>query len=104
MKNLAVVAASLALRAVSCGWAAAQSCNDPRPDGDHASPPMARHPNLSKGHGIGHDDWARGAPVDYRARHLRQPPCGYEWCEIDGRSILAAVAAGAIASVVLDAR
>jgi hypothetical protein len=29
-----------------------------------------------------------GAPVDYRARHLPQPPRRYEWHEIDGRSIL----------------
>jgi hypothetical protein len=29
-----------------------------------------------------------GAPVDYRARHLPQPPRSYEWHEIDGRSTL----------------
>jgi hypothetical protein len=29
-----------------------------------------------------------GAPVDYRARRLPQPPRRYEWHEIDGRSIL----------------
>jgi Ni/Co efflux regulator RcnB len=104
VKNLDLVAASLAFLAVSCGWAAAQSPNDQRPDGEDAPPPLASHADWSKGQRIGHDDWARGAPVDYQARHLRQPARGNEWREIDGRPILAAVATGAIADVVLDAR
>jgi Ni/Co efflux regulator RcnB len=95
MKNLPLVAASLSLLALSCGYAAAQPRND--------VPPMANH-NWSKGERIGHDDWARSAPVDFRARHLRQPPHGYEWRDIDGRTILAAAASGAIADVVLNAR
>jgi Ni/Co efflux regulator RcnB len=53
---------------------------------------------------IGHDDWARGTPVDYHARHLREPPRGYEWRNVDGRAILAAVATGVIADVVVNAR
>ena len=46
------------------------------------------------------EDWRRGEHVDYRERHLRRPPRGYEWREVDGNYVLAAVATGVIASVV----
>jgi Ni/Co efflux regulator RcnB len=104
MKKLDLVAASLSFLAVSCAGAMAQPHDDARPDGGHTPPPMAGHANWTKGQRIGHDDWARGTPVDYHARHLRQPPRGYEWRDVDGRSILAAVASGVIADVVVNAR
>ena len=47
-------------------------------------------------------DWARGNRIDYRARHLRRPPRGYEWREVDGNFILAAVATGVIASIIIN--
>jgi Ni/Co efflux regulator RcnB len=62
------------------------------------------HPDWRKGGRIAPNDWARGAPVDFRARHLRQPPQGYEWREVDGSFILAAVATGVISDVVLNPR
>jgi Ni/Co efflux regulator RcnB len=104
MKNLDLIAASLSILAVSCAGAMAQPHDDRRLDGGHAPPPVAAHSNWSKGQRIGHDDWARATPVDYHARHLRQPPRGYEWRDIDGRSILAAAATGVIADVVVNAR
>jgi Ni/Co efflux regulator RcnB len=109
MKNLFLIAASLTFLAVSCGYAAAQPHDDRQFNGGHPSPsPMAdqgnNHPEWRKGQQIGHEDWARGAPVDYRARHLRNPPRGYEWREVDGRFILAAVATGVISDVILNAR
>jgi Ni/Co efflux regulator RcnB len=40
--------------------------------------------------------------VDYRAHHLKRPPRGYHWVQDDrGDLILAAVATGLIASVIL---
>ena len=63
-------------------------------------------------HFIRHDDWRRGRrlPPDYweharrvddwRDHHLRRPPRGYEWREVDGNYVLAAVATGLIASVI----
>jgi Ni/Co efflux regulator RcnB len=56
--------------------------------------------------------WARGdhlgyyntryVVVDYRERHLKRPPHGYHWVQDDrGDLILAAVAGGLIASVIL---
>jgi Ni/Co efflux regulator RcnB len=48
-----------------------------------------------------HEDWDRGERVDYRQYHLRRPPNGYEWRMVDGNYVLAAVATGVIASVVI---
>jgi Ni/Co efflux regulator RcnB len=50
---------------------------------------------------MNHDDWNRGERVDYRHYHLNAPPRGYEWREVDGNYVLAAVATGLIASVVV---
>lgn len=47
------------------------------------------------------EDWNRGERVDYRTYHLRRPPSGYEWRLVDGNYVLAAVATGVIASVVV---
>jgi Ni/Co efflux regulator RcnB len=38
---------------------------------------------------------------DWRARHLRQPPRGYHWVRADDRYVLAAVAGGLIAEIIL---
>ena len=72
---------------------------------DHRPPPMAMrgpaHPDWRAGGRIAHDDWGRGVHVDYRAHHLRRPPRGYEWREVDGNYVLAAAATGLIASIIL---
>ncbi len=47
-------------------------------------------------------DWDRGQRVDYRRHHLRRPPYGYEWRETNGNYVLAAVASGLIASIILN--
>ncbi len=52
---------------------------------------------------ISRADWGRGRVIDYRVNHLRAPPPGYEWREIDGRYVLAAVATGLIADIILNA-
>jgi Ni/Co efflux regulator RcnB len=59
------------------------------------------HKEWHKGARINHDDWNRGEAVDWHSRHLRQPPRGYEWREVDGNYVLAAVATGVIASVII---
>ncbi len=49
------------------------------------------------------NDWGRGEHIDYRTYHLRTPPRGYEWREVDGNYVMAAVATGLIASVIAAA-
>ncbi|HEX4199113.1 MAG TPA: RcnB family protein [Caulobacteraceae bacterium] len=55
----------------------------------------------SKGERMGPNDWQHATPVDYRAHHLRPPPRGYEWRQSNGQYVLAAIASGAIASIIL---
>jgi hypothetical protein len=57
-----------------------------------------------KGGRMDHDAWNRGARVDWHAHHLRAPPRGYEWREVDGRYVLAAITTGVIADIILNAR
>src|SRR5579862_783501 len=58
------------------------------------------HDEWRKGAKIRDEDWKRGEHVEYREHHLRAPPHGYEWRQVDGNYVLAAVATGVIASVV----
>jgi Ni/Co efflux regulator RcnB len=60
-----------------------------------------RHDEWRKGGHISHDDWNRGERIDYRHYHLRQPPRGYEWRQVDGNYVLAAAATGIIASAIV---
>ena len=61
------------------------------------------HDEWKKGYHMRHEDWDRGERVDYRTYRLRRPPRGYEWRMVDGNYVLAAVATGVIASVVIAA-
>jgi Ni/Co efflux regulator RcnB len=60
-----------------------------------------RHHDWRKGGRIDRGDWNRGHRVDYRRHHLRTPPRGYEWREVDGNYVLAAAATGLIAAILL---
>jgi Ni/Co efflux regulator RcnB len=62
-----------------------------------------RHEEWRKGYHMRHEDWDRGERIDYRHYHLRRPPSGYEWREVDGNYVLAAVATGIVASVIAAA-
>jgi len=56
-----------------------------------------------RGERMGWNDWSRGERVDWRARRLRAPPRGYEWRRVGDQYVLAAVATGVIASIILNA-
>ena len=60
-----------------------------------------QHKEWKHGYHMNHDDWDRGQTVDYRTYHLQQPRSGYEWRQVDGNYVMAAVATGVIASVVV---
>lgn len=60
-----------------------------------------RHDDWRRGRRIPPSDWNRGAQLDWRAHHLRTPPRGYEWREVDGNYVLAAAATGIIASLII---
>jgi Ni/Co efflux regulator RcnB len=88
-KALALLTLAMTL---ACGLAFAQ---------DHHGDHYVRHDEWKKGAHISHDDWNRGARVDYRHYHLQAPPRGYEWREVDGNYVLAAIATGVIASAIV---
>ena len=54
------------------------------------------------GEHMGYHDWRSAQRVDYREHHLRQPPYGYEWREYNGQYVLAAIATGVIASIIMS--
>jgi Nickel/cobalt transporter regulator len=76
--------------------------------GAHCGPGIAQPSyqivhSYNRGESIDRNDWSNAQPVDYRAQHLRAPPRGYEWREVNGQYVLAALATGVILSVILNA-
>ena len=72
-------------------------------DDHHDNHQYVKHEEWKKGYHMRQEDWGRGEKVDYRTYHLRRPPSGYEWRLVDGNYVLAAVATGIVASVVVAA-
>jgi len=105
---LAAISAS-ALIAGAAGSASAQTDNH---HDDHGGG-QQQHAGWGQDHGsdghhwnqgerMGYNDWNNAPRVDYRQHHLNAPPNGYEWRESNGQYVLAAVATGLIASIVLS--
>ena len=84
-------AASLVALTLTGGIAVAQDHHDDRDHHDqYHHDQYVRHNDWKRGHHIRHEDWDRGRRMDdWRARHLRRPPAGYEWRELDGQYVLA---------------
>ncbi|HXQ12475.1 MAG TPA: RcnB family protein [Caulobacteraceae bacterium] len=106
MRKLFLVASTAALVASAAGAVNAQ------PGYYSQQPSNYQHNGWSQDQGaqhrwnegdrMGYNDWSRAQPVDYRAHHLRRPPHGYAWRESNGQFILAAIATGVVASIILD--
>ena len=119
MKRIVCVTAAAALMLGAAGAAAAQSnYNDRDHRGDYSHPQRGdnrsgydnrdnhggyvHHSEWRRGHRMSQNDWRRGQRVDYRSHHLRAPPRGYEWREVDGNYVMAAIATGLIASIIAN--
>ncbi len=90
---------SLILLGVGCTPLMALAQHDDYHDAHHQQ--YVRHEDWKKGYHMRSEDWNRGQRVDdYRTYHLSAPPRGYEWREVDGNYVMAAVATGIVASVV----
>ena len=48
-----------------------------------------QHNEWKAGSKVQQEDWNRGDKVDYRQNHLRRPPAGHEWRQIDGNYVMA---------------
>ena len=97
MKKIYRVVAFTALAVSLAG--PASFAQDHHDDAHHDA--YVHHPEWKKGYHMAPNDWSRAHPVDYRQYHLHAPPRGYEWRSVDGNYVLAAVATGVIASVVV---
>ena len=108
MKKFLTTAAALLMLAAPVSEAMAQGYN--HHDDRRGGPSMMMrghndHGNRwRKGGRIERNDWNRGHRVDYRRYKLQRPPRGYEWRRVDNNYVLAAVATGLIASVILANR
>jgi Ni/Co efflux regulator RcnB len=80
---------------------AAFAQDDRHDDAHHQT--YVKHDEWKKGYHMKDEDWKRGEVVDYNTYHLKPPPRGYEWREVDGNYVLAAVATGVIASAIVAA-
>ena len=101
----AAFAATIALTSVSAAFAQPGRQDDHRDNNrghDQGHGGYVRHNDWRRGHRLSRDDWSRGQHIDYRQHHLRAPPRGYEWREVDGNYVLAAAATGLIASVIAN--
>ncbi len=107
MKHILLAASALSLL-VGAGAAAAQPGHDRGPPGHmapgHMGPgpggPGGMHHDWRRGGRIDAGDWRRGRVVsNYSRYHLRRPPRGYQWRDVDGNYVLAAVAGGVIADI-----
>lgn len=76
------------------------SNNDRVQGNNHDNRQYVRHADWKRGAHIQQQDWNRGEPVDYRTNHLQAPRRGYEWRQVDGNYVMAAVATGVIFSVI----
>lgn len=94
---LAVSALTLALT-LTGGVAFAQDHHNDEHTQQHQR--YVKHNDWKKGSHMRSEDWSRGEQVDWHAHHLRQPPRGYEWREIDGNYVLAN-SGGLVFSVVI---
>jgi Ni/Co efflux regulator RcnB len=104
MKSIRKLIAFLAIAmTLASGAAFADDHHDDhdRDHREHHNHPYVRHQEWRKGYHMRHEDWSRGERLDYHTYRLRRPPRGYEWREVDGNFVLAAVATGVIASIVI---
>lgn len=63
---------------------------------------VADLPHWSRGDRLPRGYIGQQAPwVDWRARHFRRPPPGYQWVAYDNRFLLVAAASGFIADVIM---
>ena len=100
MKNICRILAVATLAAGLFGPATfAQDPHDDHHEDRHDA--YVRHDEWKKGYHMDKADWGRAQRIDYRQYHLNEPPRGYEWRSVDGNYVLAAVATGVIASVVI---
>ena len=99
MSQVRNVAGSVVLAIVlSGGVAVAQDHQD---DHDRDNHHYVHHQERKKNSTLKHEDWERGERIEYKDKHLKRPPEGFEWRLIDGNYVLAESSSGRISTVVV---
>jgi len=111
MKRLLIAATALSL--VTGSAAMAQPYHNDRHDSrserhdnryDNGRYDNSRHANRghhwARGQRLPPQYWSRGHYIDYRRHHLRAPPRGYQWVQVDNDYVMVALASGLIASII----
>jgi Ni/Co efflux regulator RcnB len=97
----AIAYSTMAAMLSGCAIFAQDHHDDRDRDRDHRNDHhYVQHREWRRGYHMRHEDWDRGQRIDYRQYRLRRPPRGYEWREVDGNYVLAAVATGVIATII----
>jgi Ni/Co efflux regulator RcnB len=103
MKRIAHTALAAVLLAASLSVANAQPVPGPGPrPPEHHYQEVERHNDWRRGEAMRHEDWDHGRRLDWHTYGLREPPPGYEWREVNGTYVLAAITTGIIASILLQ--
>lgn len=102
VKSIVVGAVAAAALASASGALADQRIDHQQPNASWGQDYGSAAHHWQRGQRIGQNDWNSAQPVDYRAHHLRAPPRGYAWRQSNGQYVLAAVATGVIASIILS--
>jgi Ni/Co efflux regulator RcnB len=98
----AIAYSTMAAMLSGCAIFAQDHHDDRDRDRDHRDDHhYVQHREWKRGYHMRHEDWDRGQRIDYRQYRLRRPPRGYEWRAVDGNYVLAAVATGVIASIIV---
>ena len=113
MKRL--LTAAIALTLVGGSAAVAQPYQNDRHDSrnerhddrnNHGRYDNNRHDNRghhwARGQRLPSEYRTRGHYVDYRRHHLRAPPRGYQWVQVDNNYMMVALASGLIASIIAN--
>ena len=99
MSQVRNVAGSVVLAIIlSGGVAVAQDHHD---DHDRDNHHYVHHEEWKKNATLKHEDWERGERIEYKDKHLKRPPEGFEWRLIDGNYVLAESSSGRISTVVV---
>lgn len=95
-----LIAAAVAVPAISM----AQDRDDHKAEPQHVDQQRGAGPDHAwhKGDSIPAEYRGKSHEVtDWKARHLRQPPSGYHWVQVNGDFVLAAITTGVIADMLL---
>lgn len=84
------IRATFALPLLAVALASIPALAQDHQDQDHRdNHTYKQHHEWKTGSKIQEEDWNRGDKVDYRHDHLRRPPAGDEWRQIDGNYVMA---------------